>query len=856
MRRKKSLVWRILPWVILAGVIAALVVFVFIPLYSQKVVSFSETPVVVSSPEAGGKIALENDSLLFEMDQETTHFSVTDKQTGKIWLSNPADAANDPVAMGVNKEALSATLLVNYTGAETELNNYTYSIQNKTFAVSQPDPNTIRVDYAIGKIEKNYMIPSAISVERYKQFTGKMSKKESKQISSVYTLVEPSKLGSMKNKDELLELYPGLADTAMYVIKSDTKETNKAKIEPYFVAAGYTEDEFEIDQQNVAKARDNNGPVFNVSVIYRLEGKDLVVEVPYSEIRCQGDAPITFLSVLPMFGAAGTAEEGYIFIPEGGGALIRYNNGKLSQNNYYANLYGWDYARERKEVVSETKNAFPVFGMEQEDGSFICIIDGGSAFAAVNADIAGRFNSYNFVYGKYHVLHYDKFSVSNRTAQTLYMYEQKIPDATIVQRYRFVEGGSYVKMAEAYRDYLTSKPEMRGEQASEDMPIHVELIGAVNKVVPKAGIPIDSVIPTTTFAESETIIDELVASGVKDLHVRITGWCNGGVRQKVLTGVHVLGELGGESGMKKLISFAKDKNVMLSFDGISCFAYNSGLFDGFSPYSNAARFATREQARIYNYDIVTYQQSDWQESYYLVRPEYAKKNAMNLINGVADRSAAGVAFRDVGSLLSADYYVQNIVSREAVKKQDVETLQTAVDKGLYITVKEGNDYSLPYADMITDMNLHGNAYGIIDRRIPFYQIAIHGMKNYTGEAINLSGDYQTTLLECAEYGAGLNFSFMKEDTTILRDSQYSCYTAAGYDLWKEKAVETALKYQDDMKGLNRLKITGHERLDGDVAVTTYEDGTKVYVNYSMKEYKDGTVTVPAQSYHVEGGNGK
>jgi len=229
---------------------------------------------------------------------------------------------------------------------------------------------------------------------------------------------------------------------------------------------------------------------------------------------------------------------------------------------------------------------------------------------------------------------------------------------------------------------------------------------------------------------------------------------------------------------------------------------------------------------------------------------------MNLINGVAERGAAGVAFRDIGSLLSADYYVQNIVSREAVKKQDVETLQTAVDKGLYITVKEGNDYSLPYADMITDMNLHGNAYGIIDRRIPFYQIAIHGMKNYTGEAINLSGDYQTTLLECAEYGAGLNFSFMKEDTTILRDSQYSCYTAAGYDLWKEKAVETALKYQEDMKGLNRLKITGHERLDGDVAVTTYEDGTKVYVNYSMKEYKDGKVTVPAQSYHVEGGNGK
>ena len=854
MKRKKSLVWRVLPWVILAGVIAALVVFVFIPLYSQKVVSFSETPVVVSSPEAGGKIALENDSLLFEMDQETTHFSVTDKQTGKIWLSNPADAASDPVAMGVNKEVLSATLLVNYTGAETELNNYTYSIQNKTFAVSQPDPNTIRVDYAIGKIEKNYMIPSAISVERYKLFTGKMSKKESKQISSVYTLVEPSKLGSMKNKDELLELYPGLADTAMYVIKSDTKETNKAKIEPYFVAAGYTEDEFEIDQQNVAKARDNNGPVFNVSVIYRLEGKDLVVEVPYSEIRCQGDAPITFLSVLPMFGAAGTAEEGYIFIPEGGGALIRYNNGKLSQNNYYANLYGWDYARERKEVVSETKNAFPVFGMEQEDGSFICIIDGGSAFAAVNADIAGRFNSYNFVYGKYHVLHYDKFSVSNRTAQTLYMYEQKIPDATIVQRYRFVEGGSYVKMAEAYRDYLTSKPEMRGEQASEDMPIHVELIGAVNKVVPKAGIPIDSVIPTTTFAESETIIDELVASGVKDLHVRITGWCNGGVRQKVLTGVNVVRQLGGNNGMKKLIEDATKLNTQLFFDGINCFAYKSGILQGFFGFSNAARFTTREQVRLYSYDIVTYQQSTWADSFYLVRPEYAKANATHLIDALKNRGAAGVAFRDIGNLLSADYYVKNTVSREQVKQMNVGSLKEAVDKGLKISIKEGNDYAVPYVDLITDMNLTGNSYAIIDERIPFYQIALHGLKNYTGEPINLAGDYVTALLECAEYGAGLSFSVMKADTTILQDTAYSCYTSGGYDLWKDQIIAMVNRYQKEMSGLNQRRIVGHERLATDVTVTVYDNGAKVYVNYGAAAFDANGVHVPARDYVVEGGS--
>ncbi len=856
--RKKSLILRLLPWVILLAALAALVVFVFVPIYSQKETSFSDPPSVVSSAGAEGKLIMENDSLLFDMDQATTQFSVTDKKTGKVWYSNPQNRESDPVAMGSNKEALSSTLNVTYTfsGGEIEFNNYTYSIQNQTYEVAQAEDGSIRVDYAIGKIERNYLIPSAITVDRYKQFTDAMSKKGKKQVSSIYTLVEPDKLDKKDNKAEILELYPVAAEQALYIIKSDTKESNKEKIQVFFEEAGYTQEEYEIDQQNVAGTKDNNGPVFNVSVVYRLDQEDLVVEVPYSEVRCQGEAPLTYISILPMFGAAGTDQEGCILLPEGGGALIRYNNGKLSQSPYYANLYGWDYATERTEVVSETRNAFPVFGMAQEDGSFICVIEGGSSYAGINADIAGRFNSYNFVYSKYNVLHYDRFNVSNRTAQLLYMYEQHIPDDTVVQRYRFVEGGDYTDMAASYRDYLRSKPEMRAEQASAEMPVNIELIGAVNKIVPKLGLPIDSVVATTTFADAEKIMNELTDGGIRDLHLKMTGWCNGGVRQKVLTGIHVLGQLGGENGMKKLIAAAKDKGVTLSFDGISTFAYNSGIFDGFAPFSNAARFTTREQVKLYNYDIVTYQQSDWQEEYYLVRPDFAQKCADNLIRGLADRGAAGVAFRDLGNLLSADYYVQNTVTREQVKAMNVQTLKDAVDKNLYITIKEGNDYAIPYADMITDMNLSGNAYAIIDAQIPFYQIALHGIKNYTGESINLAGDFQTALLECAEYGAGLSFSFMNEDTTVLRDTMYSCYTSSGYYRWKDTVLPMITRYQQDMSGLNRQQIVDYEQLTDEVAVTSYEDGTRVYVNYSVNDYQAGSVKIPARDYLVERGSGK
>ncbi len=855
MKQKRSILRWLIPVILLLAALAALIVFVFVPIYSQKEDTIGRPPTVLNYSGDGKALVMENDALYFEMDAGTTQFSVTDKKTGKVWYSNPVDRDKDPIARAVNKEFLSSTLNVTYTtsGGEVELNNYTYSMMNQTYEITLLEDGSIRVDYAIGKIEKDYLIPTAITEERYKQFTDNMSKSTKKRVSSSYTLYEPDKLDKKENKEEIIALYPSVTEQALYILKSDTTSSNKAKIEGYFAEADYTREDYEIDRQLVAGSRSNNGPVFNASILYKLDGGDLLVEVPYSSLTCEGSAPMTYLSVLPMFGAAGTDREGFLLVPEGGGAIISNNNGKLSQSAYYANLYGWDYATERKEAVSETRNAFPVFGMGQTDGSFICIVEGASAYCGISADIAGRFNSYNYVYGKYNVLHYDQFNVSNRTAQLLYMYESEFPDDVLIQRYRFLAGDSYVDMANSYGEYLRSLPEMRTDLASDGMPVNVELIGAINKTVVKLGIPVDSCVATTTFAEAAGIMDELEESGVRDLSLRMTGWCNGGVRQKVLTGVHVLGQLGGEKALKQLIGDAKNRGVDLYLDGISCFAYDSGLLEGFIPFSHAARFTTREQVKLYAYDIVTYQQAYWNDPYYLVRPDYAQKNAMNLLQALTRRQAAGIAFRDIGNLLSSDFYNRNTVTREKVKEMNTGVLKEAVTAGLKISIKEGNDYAVPYADLITDMNLTGNAYAILDKRIPFYQIALHGAKDYTGEAINLAGDYVTALLECAEYGAGLNFSFMAADNTVVQDSAYSCYTSSGYERWKAQVIPMILRYQKEMSGLNRQTIIGHEYLTEEVVRTTYEDGTSVYVNYSSAAYDTGSVQIPARDYCVERG---
>lgn len=851
--RKKSVIRRLIPWIIALAAIAALVFFVFVPLYSGDETTFGRDSEVFYYDGDGKPLTMENDQLLFEMDGATTQFTLTNKNTGKVWYSNPADRAQDPVARGVNAEFLSSTMTVSYFDSVSlnEINNYTSSIMNQSYRIIPREDGAIQVDYAVGKIERIFMIPNVITKERYADFAGKMSKKSKKKLGNYYSLYEPQKLKTKSNWEELAALYPSITEQSLYILQ-DIDTSKKEAVEGFFQEAGYTQEDYETDMQLMAGVREASGPVFNISVIYRLEGNDLVVEMPYSRITCSEDYPIVNISLLPLFGAGGPNDTGYMLVPEGSGALINFNNGKRSQNAYYANVFGWDYGTKRTEVINETEAPFGVFGVSNEDGSFICIMEEGNSYAAVSADIGGRIHSYNLVYPKYSVLHYDNYEVTGRTAKLLLMYEQRIPDDTVVQRYRILDGSGYVEMGKAYGDYLRAKPDLKAECASEDLPVNVELVGAIDKKVTKFGVPVNSAVPATPFEDAVGILNDLTEAGIRDLNLRYTGWSNHGVTQRVLTGVHTVGELGGDAGLKKLIAAAREKDVDLFLDGISCFAYDSGLLEGFIPYEHASRLTTREINKLYAYDIVTYQESTWtKKPFYVIRPGYAKQYAENLINGVRSRNAAGVAFRDIGNILSGDYYDRDTVTREQVKAMNVETLKEADQAGLKVSIKEGNEYALPYADLITDMDLTGSDYGILDESIPFYQIAIHGMKNYTSEAINLAGDYRKTLLECAEYGAGLNYTFMTADRDILIDSAHSVYTAAGYQPWKDEVIATILQFQQDMKGLNRQRIADHEKLADGVSVTVYEDGTRVYVNYTDSEFRDGTVTVPAGEYLVE-----
>jgi hypothetical protein len=165
-------------------------------------------------------------------------------------------------------------------------------------------------------------------------------------------------------------------------------------------------------------------------------------------------------------------------------------------------------------------------------------------------------------------------------------------------------------------------------------------------------------------------------------------------------------------------------------------------------------------------------------------------------------------------------------------------------------ISAGFSYALEGASFVTDMQLDEQKFGITDISIPFYQIALHGLIPYTGRAINLADDYTYHILKTAETGAGLYFSFMKEETAVLQDTLFRQFFACDYDKWKDEADSLYRRFTDDFRSLAGQAIENHFYTATAVTVTVYSDGTEVVVNYGNAPYEYKGEIINAADYRV------
>ena len=105
-----------------------------------------------------------------------------------------------------------------------------------------------------------------------------------------------------------------------------------------------------------------------------------------------------------------------------------------------------------------------------------------------------------------------------------------------------------------------------------------------------------------------------------------------------------------------------------------------------------------------------------------------------------------------------------------------------------------------------------------------------------------------------EYGAGLKYILTYSDTSITRNSDYNELYSSDFDDYTEEIREYYAAINAIHAKIGKSKIVSHTKLKEQVYCTEYENGVKIYVNYSEKNVKEDGVKIAALDYKVIGGD--
>ncbi|MDB5084758.1 MAG: hypothetical protein JWN30_1644, partial [Bacilli bacterium] len=169
-------------------------------------------------------------------------------------------------------------------------------------------------------------------------------------------------------------------------------------------------------------------------------------------------------------------------------------------------------------------------------------------------------------------------------------------------------------------------------------------------------------------------------------------------------------------------------------------------------------------------------------------------------------------------------------------------------------VFNGNFYALGHVNFINNL-VDDYSYGMNSTgAVPFAQIAVHGLVNYSSRYANNRDDYNKEFLRSIEYGSEPVYMITSESTRKLMLTGINGFSTTFSD-WESTMVKDYQRYNQALGDVQDKFIVGHQELAAGVEETIYSNGKQIVVNYNKAPYKLGTVTVPAEDFAVIPGGG-
>lgn len=598
----------------------------------------------------------------------------------------------------------------------------------------------------------------------------------------------------------------------------------------------------------------------SLTVLYWIEDDALVVRIPtdrigeemYTIINHQGrpvdmQQAITSINLLPWFGATTRDVAGYIFYPDGSGAITRFEN--------------WEYRpqamiTERFHIFSDTSGStdgiiygiqniiyMPVMGIRNDSNAFLVAITEGYDKAMLAVHPAGSVvdlyrSSFNLNFrGAFEI---NMSAISGATGRALQMATRIDRDLIMIDkevRYFMLYGedANYSGMARVYRDHLLETGQLQNNiTAPGRIPLYLRLFMGIEE----RGMLFNRFIAMTSFDQSIEIMSHLQNRGVQNMEVMLRGWQTGGF-SSLHNNRGPASRLGGRRGLERVESFLVED----ALPGVNVYLENN-----FTLASNSTRgFSPRRDVAVNGVRLPL--QSSWGRLF-AVRPGFSVQRNREFVSTLSNTPSIGVAYLGLGYSLINDYTRSEPFSRGDTAQAFAGMTAYAAADNRRVMLDSSHSFMLRYANFLHGIPNSSRRLFITDECVPFMQMVVSGLIGHSSRSGNLASNLQMEILQWVEFGSVPAFELTYRDSVNLQNTDYSQLFTSTFSNWVDDVVEVYEMLNERIGHVFGLQMISHQRVDTEIVRVEYEDGTVIFINYNYDEVTIEGHLVPALDFIV------
>lgn len=570
------------------------------------------------------------------------------------------------------------------------------------------------------------------------------------------------------------------------------------------------------------KTAANGSILFKVITTYFLRDGCFYADMKWVNLGNEDDVLIN-IAFLEYFGAANTAEQGdYIVVPDGSGAIIDTACEEEVPPVSIA-VYGNDIGN-----TAQMSSVVAAYGMKSGNEAFAAVIEKGDAFATINANKANNGVGYNRVGPAFTFA----LNESDKETNEFRFVQSKVNDSVLIS-FRFLSGANttYAGMAAACREQLIRNYTLstRSVAVTEYMPLMVNVIGKVKR---------DGFLgfskELTDYKEATDILARLKSKGIDNVYLRYSGALSGGLNSRHASDASILSSMGGKSAVKELDKYASGLNFSVFYD--------IDLVSDSSSVSSLKNLDGSKHSVVFHNPLKDNDFNVAETRRYFTGVSSLEDTVLSVLERFDSLDSSGYCLTDVGcSVFTEPQMSLNRQDAAVAIAKNTAPLSTESP----IMVRGGNFYAIKNADVISGLPMNCSRTPTQSYiSVPFVQIILHGIVEFTYDEINLSSNSKVDLLRCVEYGAVPGYIFTnnslddsdKYAELFSVDEQlnlmYDAYSSVGAVL-------------NDLRGSG---ITDHYAVTDGVFCTEYESTTRIYVNYTDAPVTVSGITVEPMSF--------